>query len=67
MESQGKTGAHHGQQSLTDVKASEYYAKAVIWAAENKIVYGTSTTQLRPEQSCTRAQIVTFLYRTYGK
>ena len=56
-----------GNNPFTDVKASEYYAKAVIWAAENKIVYGTTTTKFSPEQSCTRAQIVTFLYRTYGK
>ena len=56
-----------GNNPFTDVKASEYYAKAVIWAAENKIVYGTTTTKVSPEQSCTRAQIVTFLYRTYGK
>ena len=56
-----------GNNPFTDVKASEYYAKAVIWAAENKIVYGTTNTKFSPEQSCTRAQIVTFLYRTYGK
>lgn len=49
-----------------DVRAAEYYYVAVRWAAENKIVYGTSTTAFSPNESCTRGQIVTFLYRAYA-
>lgn len=45
-----------------DVKAKAYYANAVLWAVENGITSGTSKTTFGPKQSCTRAQIVTFLY-----
>ncbi|MCH5353401.1 MAG: S-layer homology domain-containing protein, partial [Acutalibacter sp.] len=48
---------------FTDVKSGEYYYKAVLWAHENKIVAGTSATTFSPNQSCTRAQAVTFMYR----
>ena len=46
-----------------DVKETEYYYKAVLWAYENKIVAGTSATAFSPNQACTRGQAVTFLYR----
>ena len=52
---------------FTDVKSGEYYEKAVIWAVENGIVYGTSNTTFEPNATCTRAQGVAFLYRAYGK
>ena len=52
---------------FTDVKSGEYYEKAVIWAVENGIVYGTSDTTFEPNATCTRAQGVAFLYRTYAK
>ena len=52
---------------FTDVKSGEYYEKAVIWAVENGIVYGTSDTTFEPDATCTRAQGVAFLYRAYGK
>ena len=48
---------------FTDVKDGDYFAKAVLWAVENGITTGTSATTFRPENTCTRAQIVTFLYR----
>ena len=47
---------------FTDVKESDWYYKAVLWAVENGITKGTSTTTFSPNQDCTRAQIVTFLY-----
>lgn len=50
---------------FTDVKSSDYYYKAIIWAAENNIVYGISSTQFSPGQTCTRGQIAAFLYRAY--
>ena len=43
-----------------------YYRNAVIWAAENKITSGTSATTFAPDETCTRAQAVTFLYRYMG-
>lgn len=49
--------------SFTDVDSNAYYANAVQWAAEQKITTGTSETAFSPGSSCTRAQIVTFLYR----
>lgn len=51
--------------SFTDVPASAYYAKAVAWAIENGITNGTSATTFSPNADCTRAEIVTFLYRAY--
>ena len=41
----------------------DWYAEAVAWAAENGITNGTSETKFSPDQTCTRGQIVTFLYR----
>lgn len=46
-----------------DVKTNSYYYKAVLWAYENGITAGTSKTTFSPDDSCTRAQIVTFLWR----
>lgn len=46
-----------------DVKAGAYYEKAVQWAVEQGITAGTSATTFSPESKCTRAQIVSFLYR----
>ena len=51
---------------FTDVPADAYYAKAVAWAVENGITKGTSDTTFSPDASCTRAQIVTFLWRAGG-
>ena len=48
---------------FTDVDTSSYYAKAVSWAVSNGITTGTSETTFSPDNSCSRAQIVTFLYR----
>ena len=51
---------------FTDVKAKDYYYKAVLWAVENKITTGTLATTFSPKDTCTRGQIVTFLYRAYN-
>ena len=50
---------------FTDVKATAYNYNAILWAYDNRITTGTSTTTFSPDASCTRAQIVTFLYRYY--
>jgi len=48
---------------FTDVPAGADYAGAVTWAVSKGVVYGTSPTTFSPDQTCTRAQIVTLLYR----
>ena len=49
--------------TFTDIPEGAYYADAVAWALENQITTGTSAQRFSPEAPCTRAQIVTFLYR----
>ena len=51
---------------FADVPAGSYFEKAVLWAVENGITKGTSDTTFGPDASCTRAQIVTFLWRAGG-
>ena len=51
---------------FTDVPVGSYYYDAVLWAVENGIAKGTSETTFGPDASCTRAEIVTFLYRAFG-
>jgi hypothetical protein len=48
---------------FADVKSTAYYADAVLWAAKEDITKGTTNTTFSPNADCTRAQIVTFLYR----
>lgn len=50
---------------FTDVKTTAYNYNAILWAYDNRITTGTSDTTFSPDASCTRAQIVTFLYRYY--
>ena len=52
---------------FTDVKAGAYYEKAVLWASETGVTAGTSATTFSPDVTCTRAQVVTFLYRDMVK
>ncbi len=52
--------------SFADVKADAYYAPAVAWAAANGVTGGTGDDKFSPDADCTRAQIVTFLYRCLG-
>ena len=55
--------APKGSGGFSDVSASEYYAKAVAWAVENGITNGVGDGKFAPDSHCTRAQIVTFLWR----
>ena len=50
---------------FTDVAAGDFYAEAVAWAVENGVTNGTTDSTFSPSNGCTRAQIVTFLYRAY--
>ena len=49
---------------FTDVPAGSYYYDAVLWAVENGITKGTNETMFSPDATCSRAQIVTFLWRS---
>ena len=51
--------------SFADVPADSYYAQAVAWAVESGITAGVGGGRFDPAATCTRAQIATFLYRTY--
>ena len=63
----GSPEPQSAETAFTDVKPGSYYEKAVLWAVENKITNGTSTTTFSPDENCTRAQIVTFLWRSKGE
>ncbi len=52
-----------GSNTFSDVPAGSFYEKAVTWAVENGITNGTGNGQFSPKATCTRAQIVTFLYK----
>ena len=60
----GSPAAKSAAMPFTDVKAGSYYETAVLWAVENGITKGTTATTFSPEQNCSRAQIVTFLWRS---
>ena len=51
---------------FVDVKAGDYFYDAVLWAVQEGITSGTDATHFSPNASCTRAQIVTFLWRAAG-
>jgi hypothetical protein len=53
--------------SFTDVQPGQFYSTAVAWAVENGITNGISATEFGVGGICNRAQVVTFLYRTYNK
>jgi len=58
--------AAEGGTAFADIAEGAYYANAVAWAAANGITGGTTATTFSPNNGCTRAQIVTFLYRANG-
>lgn len=55
-----------GANPFTDVKSGSYYYDAVLWAVEKGVTVGTSSTTFSPDQTVTRSQTVTFLYRAAG-
>ena len=52
---------------FSDVEPDQYYYSAVLWAVEKEITTGVTATAFRPDQVCSRAQIVTFLWRSAGQ
>ena len=58
-------GTASGSANFTDVASDAFYADAVNWAVASDVTNGTSNTTFSPNADCTRAEIVTFLYRAY--
>ena len=57
--------ANSTEHPVTDVEAGKFYYDAMLWAVENKITEGMSSTTFAPNNTCNRGQVVTFLYRAY--
>ena len=53
--------------SFEDVSERDWFYAPVLWAVENEITLGTTTTTFSPKRTCSRAQIITFLWRTAGE
>ncbi|MBQ3256416.1 MAG: leucine-rich repeat protein [Oscillospiraceae bacterium] len=63
----GKPEPKDADNPFTDVSEADWYFKAVMWAVENGVTGGTSANTFSPDNPCTRAQVVTFLYAAQGK
>ena len=63
----GGSAASYGKPPFADVAEDAYYGEAVLWAAENGITTGTAAGTFSPEALCSRAQTVTFLFRSVEK
>ena len=63
----GRPEPRSGANPFTDVKEKDYYYKAVLWACEKGITKGITETAFGPRKSCTRAQVVSFLWAAAGK
>ena len=63
----GKPEPESTANPFTDVKEGKFYYKAVLWAVENGVTNGTSDTTFSPNKTCTRGQVVTFLYNALAK
>ena len=61
----GKPEVTVEENPFEDVQESDYFCKAVLWAYQNGITGGVTETSFAPKQTCTRAQIVTFLYAAH--
>lgn len=62
----GSPAPKTAEMPFADVAEDAYYAQAILWAVENGITKGTSETTFSPDQTCTRAHAVAFLYRLAG-
>jgi hypothetical protein len=61
-----KPAATDTEHPFTDVKEGKYYYDAMLWAVENGITDGMTETTFAPDGTCTRGQVVTFLFRAYN-
>lgn len=57
----------HSTNPFTDVPSDAYYTKAILWASENGIASGTTDSTFSPEAPCSRAQVMTFLWKMKGQ
>ena len=64
--SKGKPASASMESPFSDVSSSDWFCKAILWAAENGITKGVGNGLFGVNDTCTRAQIITFLYKTYG-
>jgi hypothetical protein len=62
----GEPSTNYTASPFADVKKSDYFYEAVLWAVENGITSGTGNGKFSPNMACSRGQIVTFLYRAYA-
>ncbi len=65
--SQGEPQPKVSENPFTDVKETDYFYDAVLWAVENGVTTGLSATTFGPNSPCTRGQVVTFLWRSKGQ
>ena len=63
----GKKNPDHFPVPFTDIANADWFAQSVMWAYKENITGGTSATTFGPNDSCTRAQVVTFLWAANGK
>ena len=63
----GKPEPTSKKNPFTDVKSSDYFHKAVLWAVQEGITAGTSADEFSPDQTCSSAHIITFLFRAMGE
>ena len=63
----GQPDPSSSENPFTDVGKNAWYYKAVLWALENGVTNGTTSSTFSPDDPCTRAQIVTFLWNYSGK
>ena len=64
---EGKPEPKTADNPFYDVRESDYFYKAVLWAVEEGITKGTSDTSFSPDMPCTRAHVATFLWRSKGE
>jgi|GEM_PF-5729013 len=64
---QGKPNPVSSANPFTDVKTANYFYNPVLWAVEKNITAGTTATTFSPAESCTRGQVISFLWRALGK
>ena len=67
FEKKGMTTEYMSHNPFDDVKYEDYYHDAVMWALDNGVTTGTSETKFSPSATCTRGQVVTFLWRAFGE
>ena len=63
----GEADPKNTDSPFTDLKAGAFYEKAVAWAVENNVTNGMTATTFGPDATCTRGQVVTFLFRAMAE